>query len=178
MNVGSIEVATNQQLLAFSQDTVGRRIYEIRFKNLLTGEFLADKISSVTGNIVWANDNQTLFYSRQDPDTLRSFQIYKHILGSKQGDDVLIFQEDDDTFTCHVSKSKSKKFIFITSQSTVSTESRMLPADDPNEEMTLIQERVRDLEYTVEHYQDDLLILTNDRGASNFKLIKTPLSSP
>jgi oligopeptidase B len=178
MNVGSIEVASNQQLLAFSQDSVGRRIYDIRFKNLLTGEFLEDRIYSVTGNIVWANDNQTLFYSRQDPDTLRSFQIYRHVLGSKQEDDVLIFQEDDDTFTCHVSKSKSKKYIFITSESTVSTESRMIPADSPEVGLSLIQERIRDLEYAVEHYEDDFLILTNDKGASNFKLVKTPISSP
>ena len=178
MNVASIEVAPNQQLLAFSQDSVGRRIYDIRFKDLLTGEFLEDRIYSVTGNIVWANDNQTLFYSRQDPDTLRSFQIYKHILGSDQKDDVLVFQEDDETFTCQVSKSKSKKYIFITSESTVSTESRMLPADEPNAELLIIQERIRDLEYTVEHYEDDLLILTNDKGASNFKLVRTPIVSP
>lgn len=175
MNVGSIEVAPNQQLLAFSQDNVGRRIYDIRFKDLLTGEFLEDVIQAVTGNIVWANDNQTLFYSRQDPDTLRSFQIYKHVLGSKQEDDVLVFQEDDDTFTVHVSKSKSRQYVFITSQSTVSTESRMIVADDPHGEMTLIQERMRDLEYSVEHYEDNLLILTNDKGASNFKLVKTPI---
>src|SRR5690606_26851140 len=136
MNVGSIEVAPNQQLLAFSQDHVGRRIYDIRFKNLLTGEFLEDRIYSVTGNIAWANDSQTLFYSRQDPDTLRSFQIYRHVLGSKQEDDVLVFQEDDDTFTCHVSKSKSRQYIFITSQSTVSTEVRIIAADDPHGEMT------------------------------------------
>ena len=178
MNVGSIEVAPNQQLLAFSQDHVGRRIYDIRFKNLLTGEFLEDVIQAVTGNIVWANDNQTLFYSRQDPDTLRSFQIYRHVLGSKQEDDVLVFQEDDDTFTCHVSKSKSRQYIFITSQSTVSTEARMIAADDPQGEMTLIQERVRDLEYTVEHYEDNLLILTNDKRASNFKLVRTPIHTP
>ena len=175
LNVGSIEVAPSQQLLAFSQDNVGRRIYDIRFKNLLTGEFLEDVIQAVTGNIVWANDNQTLFYSRQDPDTLRSFQIYRHVLGSQQEEDVLIYQEDDETFTCHVSKSKSKKYIFITSQSTVSTESRMIAADDPRGEMTLIQERLRDLEYTVEHYEDDLLILTNNEGATNFKLVRTPI---
>jgi oligopeptidase B len=178
MNVGSIEVAPNQQLLAFSQDHVGRRIYDIRFRNLLTGEFLEDRIYAVTGNIVWANDNQTLFYSRQDPATLRSFQIYRHILGSKQEDDVLVFQEDDDTFTVHVSKSKSRQYIFITSQSTVSTESRMIAADNPQGEMILIQERVRDLEYTVEHYKDELLILTNDKNASNFKLVKTPIHGP
>lgn len=139
--------------------------------------FLEDRLRAVTGNIVWANDNRTLFYSRQDPDTLRSFQIYRHVLGTSQADDVLVFQEDDDTFTCHVSKSKSKQFIFITSQSTVSTESRMLPADDPTAELLLIQERVRDLEYSVEHYEDELLILTNDKGASNFKLVRTPVAS-
>ena len=177
MNVGAIEVALNQQLLAFSQDNVGRRIYEIRFKDLASGDFLEDRLRAVTGNIVWANDNRTLFYSRQDPDTLRSFQIYRHVLGTSQADDVLVFQEDDDTFTCHVSKSKSKQFIFITSQSTVSTESRMLPADDPTAELLLIQERVRDLEYSVEHYEDELLILTNDKGASNFKLVRTPVAS-
>src|SRR5690606_23954455 len=142
-----------------------------------SGDFLEDRLRAVTGNIVWANDNRTLFYSRQDPDTLRSFQIYRHVLGTSQADDVLVFQEDDDTFTCHVSKSKSKQFIFITSQSTVSTESRMLPADDPTAELLLIQERVRDLEYSVEHYEDELLILTNDKGASNFKLVRTPVRS-
>src|SRR5690606_21776177 len=177
MNVGGIEVALNQQLLAFSQANVGRRIYEMRFKALASGDFLEDRLRAVTGNIVWANDNRTLFYSRQDPDTLRSFQIYRHVLGTSQADDVLVFQEDDDTFTCHVSKSKSRQYIFITSQSTVSTESRMLPADMPNAEPSLIQERIRDLEYTVEHYENDLLILTNDKGASNFKLVKTPLKA-
>lgn len=177
MNVGSIEVAPNQQLLAFSQDSVGRRIYDIRFKDLISGEFLEDRIAAVTGNIIWANDNQTLFYSRQDPDTLRSFQIYKHVLGSKQEEDVLVFQEDDETFTCQVGKSKSKKYIFITSQSTVSTETRMLLADDPNGDSVLIQERIRDLEYSVEHYEDHLLILTNEGGARNFKLVRTPLTA-
>src|SRR5690606_33781640 len=178
MNVGSIEVAPNQQLLAFSQDSVGRRIYDIRFKDLISGEFLEDRIAAVTGNIIWANDNQTLFYSRQDPDTLRSFQIYKHVLGTKQENDVLVFQEDDETFVCQVSKSKSKEYIFITSQSTVSTETRFIPSDDANAEMTLIQERVRDLEYSVEHYKDDFLILTNDAGAINFKLVNSPVFSP
>src|SRR5690606_14186289 len=152
MNVGSIEVAPNQQLLAFSQDSVGRRIYDIRFKDLISGEFLEDRIAAVTGNIIWANDNQTLFYSRQDPDTLRSFQIYKHVLGSKQEEDLLVFQEDDEAFTCQVGKSKSKKYIFITSQRTVSIDTRMPLADDPNGDSVLIQVRIRDVEYSVEHY--------------------------
>lgn len=178
LNVSSLQVAPNQELLAFSQDNIGRRIYDIRFKDLTTGVFLEDRISSVTGNLAWANDNETLFYSRQDPETLRSFQIYKHVLGHHPDDDVLIYQEDDETFTCQVSKSKSKEFIFITSQSTVSSESRFIRADHPEEPMTLIQERIRDLEYSVEHYKSDFLLLTNDSGATNFKLVKTPVASP
>src|SRR5690606_2997493 len=106
LNVSSIVVAPDQQLLAFSEDTIGRRIYDIRFKNLETAAFLEDHISSVTGNMVWANDNKTLFYSKQDPETLRAFQIYIHKLGTSQEEDVLVYQEDDETFTCHVSKSK------------------------------------------------------------------------
>jgi oligopeptidase B len=178
INVSSIVVAPDQQLLAFSEDTIGRRIYNIRFKNLETAAFLEDHISSVTGNMVWANDNETLFYSKQDPETLRSFQIYKHKLGTTQEEDILVYQEDDETFTCHVSKSKSKEFIFIISNSTVSSESRFIHADEPDGEITLIQERIRDLEYAVEHYRDHFLILTNDQQASNFKLVKTPVIIP
>jgi oligopeptidase B len=178
LNVGSVIVAPNQQLLAFSQDNIGRRLYTIRFKNLITGDFLADEISSVTGNFTWANDNRTFFYSRQDPATLRSFQIYKHKLGTAQEEDVLVFQEDDETFSCSVGKSKSREFIFINSQSSVSSEYRFIPANEPNEKVSLVQERIRDLEYSVEHYENDFLILTNDGEASNFKLVKTPVTSP
>jgi oligopeptidase B len=81
-NVSALGVAPDHNLLAFAQDIIGRRIYSLRFKNLLTGEFLEDEIVEVTGNFVWANDNHTLFYSKQDQDTLRSYQIYKHILGT------------------------------------------------------------------------------------------------
>lgn len=178
MNVSALEIAPNQQLLAFSQDSVGRRIYDIHFKDLNTGIHLKDMITAVTGNVVWANDNQTVFYSRQDPNTLRSFQIYKHILGSPQEEDILIYQEDDETFTCYVSKSKSKEYIFINSQCTVSDEVRFLHADEPDGEFCLIQKRVRALEYSIEHYKEDFLILTNSGGANNFKLVKTPVTSP
>lgn len=178
MNVSAIVLAPHQQLLAFSEDAIGRRIYNIRFKDLRTGEMLQDEIAAVTGNMVWANDNRTLFYTRQHPDTLRPYQIFKHHLGTPQTDDVLVYQEEDETFTCHVSKSKSKAFLFIHSHSTLSSETRFIPAHDPEAEFKILQERTRDLEYGVEHYDDDFLILTNDKGAKNFKLVKTPVASP
>ena len=178
MNVGAVVVAPDQNRLAFSEDTVGRRIYDIRFKDLKTGELLGDVIHSVTGNLVWANDSNTVFYSRQDPDTLRAFQIYRHKLGTDQKKDVLVYQEDDDTFTCYVSNSKSRDYIFIHSQSTLSSEYRFLPAESPEGDWELVQERIRELEYSVEHYGDEFLILTNDKEAKNFKLVKTPVAEP
>ena len=178
MSVGAVVVAPDQNRLAFSEDTVGRRIYDIRFKDLKTGEPLGDVIHSVTGNLVWANDSETVFYSRQDPATLRAFQVYRHKLGTDQKEDVLVYQEDDDTFTCYVSKSKSKDYIFIHSQSTLSSEYRFLSAENPEGNWKLVQQRIRELEYNVEHYRDEFLILTNDEQAKNFKLVKTPVSAP
>lgn len=173
-NVSAIGVSPDQNMLAFAQDIIGRRIYTLRFKQLESGEFLKDEITEVTGNFVWANDNHTIFYSKQDQYTLRSFQIYRHILGSDQEDDLLVYEEKDDTFTASVSKSKSKKYIFLNANSTVSSEIRYIDADDPHGHINLIQKRVRDLEYDVEHYEDNFLILTN-HSAQNFKLVKTPV---
>ncbi|HSJ68138.1 MAG TPA: S9 family peptidase [Anditalea sp.] len=175
-NVSAIGVSPDQNILAFAQDIIGRRIYTLRFKNLVTGEFLEDEITEVTGNFVWANDNHTVFYSKQDQFTLRSFQIYRHILGSSQDDDLLVYEEKDDTFTASVSKSKSKKYIFLNANSTVSSEIRYLDADDPHGHIHLIQKRVRDLEYEVEHYENNFLILTNHL-AQNFKLVKTSINA-
>ncbi|WP_186756288.1 S9 family peptidase [Echinicola salinicaeni] len=177
-NVNSLGISTNQQLLAFSQDNIGRRIYTIKFKDLNSGAILSDEISNVTGNLAWANDNQTIFYSKQDPNTLRSFQIFKHKIGTSQDKDELIFEEKDDTFTCHISKSKSKQYLFICSESTVSTEIRFLNADEPNGKIQLIQDRERDLEYHADHFGEDFLIMTNHDKASNFKLVKAPVLSP
>jgi oligopeptidase B len=178
MNVSSIVVAPHQQLIAFSEDNVGRRIYNIRFKDLNSGIILEEEISSATGNMVWAQDSQTLFYSKQDLSTLRPYQIYKHRMGTRQEDDILVYQEDDETFTCSVSKTKSKAYIFINSHNSVSSESRFIDAYKPDNHFTLVQERIRDLEYGVEHYQNDFLILTNDQQATNFKLVKTPIDLP
>ncbi|GAB3646432.1 oligopeptidase B [Echinicola sediminis] len=175
-NVSTVSVSTNQQLLAFAQDNVGRRVYTIKFKDLNEDKLIDDEISGATGNLVWANDNQTIFYSKQDPNTLRSFQIYQHRLGTPQKDDKLVFEEQDETFTCHVTKSKSKQYLFICSESTVSSEVRFINADSPNGEFQLIQARERDLEYHVDHFDSYFLIHTNHQKATNFKLVRTPVS--
>lgn len=175
--VGQATCSTNQQLLAFAADEVGRRIYTIHFKNLNTHEFLEDQIPAVTGNFVWAADQKCIFYSKQDPETLRSSQIFKHILGSPSSTDQLIYEELDEEFSCMVHKTKSEKFILIHSESTISSEVRFIPADQPNASLQLLQPRIPHLEYAADHYGDYFYIRTNDQ-AQNFKLVKAPLANP
>jgi oligopeptidase B len=175
--VGATVSSPNQKLLAYAADEVGRRIYTIFFKNLETGETLDESIPEVTGNMAWAGDNQTLFYSKQDPETLRSNKIFKHTLGTNPENDVLIYEETDEEFTCVIHKSKSEEFLFIHSESTSSSEMRFLNAFNPNGDYQLLQERTPKLEYAADHYGDYFWIRTNDQ-AQNFKLVKAPISSP
>ena len=173
-SVGGQTVSENNQLLAYSVDLVSRRQYTIHFKNLVTGEKYSDEIINTTGGITWANDNKTVFYTKQDPVTLRSNQIYKHVLGTPVEQDKLVFEEKDETFGCSVYKTKSRKFIMIACYQTLSTEYRFLDADDPNGTWKVFQTRERDLEYSVDHYEDNFYITTN-LDAKNFRLMKTPL---
>lgn len=173
--LSGINISENNELAAFGQDTLSRRIYTIQVKDLKTGKLLPDKLENTTGSSVWAADNKTLFYTRKD-EALRAYQIWKHVLGTPQSDDVLVFQEDDDTFDTYVYKTKSRKYIIIGSGSTVSDEYRFIPADQPNAKWTLLNPRERDLEYNIEHFGDDFYILTNKDNATNFKLMKTPVS--
>ena len=175
--VGTTTTSPDQTILAFAADEIGRRIYTIFFKNLETGEILTDKIAHVTGNCVWAADNQTLFYSKQDEETLRSFQIYSHKLGEDPATDRLIFEEKDEEFSCVVHKTKSEKFILIHSESTISSEIRFISADQPTAEFEVLQPRVPHLEYAADHFGEFFYIRTNHQ-AQNFKLVKAPISSP
>ena len=172
--LSGISISNDNQFAIFSLDVVGRRIYTIQIKNLITGEILADKIENATGNVAWANDNKTFFYTRQDEKTLRSDKVYKHKLGANTAQDVLVYFEKDDTFNVSVMKGKSKKYIAIGSSSTLTDEYRTILADEPDSEFKVFQERVRGLEYSISHYGDSFYIVTNADDATNFKLMKTP----
>lgn len=173
--VRSTEVSYEQDILAYAVDEVGRRKYSIHFKNLKTGETLQDEIKDVTSNLAWANDNKTLFYARQEPNTLRSYQIYRHSLGTDPEKDVLVFEEEDETFSSYVYRTKSKKYIMIESYQTLSSEYRYLEADNPSGEFKVFLPRERNHEYSVDHYQDYFYIRTNYQ-AKNFRLMKTPIA--
>jgi oligopeptidase B len=176
-DIGSISISVNNDILSFSTDIVGRRIYKIFFKNLKTGEIYKDEIDNTTGKAVWSSDNNYVFYIRKD-ESLRAFQIHRHELGTETEKDVLIFHEEDETFDVNVYKTKTLDYIFISSSSTNEDEHRFIPADNVFADWKIIQERTEDLEYSVEHYQDDFYIVTNADDATNFKIVKTKVENP
>lgn len=167
-----ISVSPDNTLVSFGLDTVGRRQYTIQIKNLVTGETYSDCIKNTTGGAAWANDNKTLFYPSKNEQTLRSDKIYKHKFGSKKEDE-LIFTEKDDTFGTTVYKTKSRKYIVIASYSTLTTEFQILNASTPEDKFKIFQPRVRGLEYSINHFENEFYIVTNADKATNFKLMKT-----
>lgn len=176
-NTGSLQTSPDNKLLVYGEDTVSRRIYTLKVKDLTSGQYLPDEISGTTGYAVWADDNKTLFYTAKDPVTLRAYKIYRHTLGTPQAEDVLVFEEKDDTFGAYVTKTKSEKYLLIHSSSTLSDEARFIPAARPASTPVLIQKRQKGLEYRVDHYGSDFYILTN-RDAKNFKVVKTSVAKP
>ncbi|MCM8569943.1 S9 family peptidase [Gramella jeungdoensis] len=176
-SLGGLNVSPDNKLVAFGTDTLSRRKYIIRIKNLETGEIYNEEIKNTTGGSTWANDNKTLYYTKKDPQTLRSFQIYKHILGTDPSEDQLVYEEEDETFSTYVYKSKSREYIIIGSHSTLTTEYRFLDANNPEEEFTIFQPRTRGIEYSISHYNGYFYVVTNKDGATNFKLMKTPVDN-
>ncbi|MDN3673869.1 S9 family peptidase [Flavobacterium branchiarum] len=172
--LGGLSISPDNKFVSFAQDIVGRRIYTIQIKNLETGEILSDKIENSTGGSVWANDNKTLFYTKQDEVTLRADKVFKHKINTDSANDILIFEETDDTFNVSIGKEKSRKYIVISSGSTLTSEYRTLNSDDPDGEFVVFQPRIRGLEYSISHFEDHFYVLTNKDKATNFKLMKTP----
>ena len=170
--VGGLSVSTDNKQLAYSVDTVSRRKYTIKFKNLETGKIYDDEIPNTSGDITWANDNKTVFYSTKD-ETLRSNKIYKYGLGSNESSE--IYEEKDVTFSCFVYKTKSSKYLIIRSGSTMATEYRILEADNPNGEFRIFEARHDDMLYGIDHFQDKFYIRTN-LEAKNFRLMQTPVT--
>ncbi len=173
--VRGLKVSSGQNIVAYAEDRKGRRIYTIKFKNLDTGETLGDVIPDVTSNLAWANDNKTLFYTKQDPQTLRSYQIYRHVLGTDSSQDELVYEEADEEFSSYVWRTKSKKYMLIGSFQTLSSEFRYLDADDPQSEFAVFSPRGPDHEYSLDHYGDKFYMRTNWQ-AKNFRMMETPVT--
>nr|WP_082113114.1 S9 family peptidase [Pseudoxanthomonas suwonensis] len=174
--VGAWEVSQDNRLLAYAEDLNGRRQYTVRFIDLETGQTLPDAVAGVSPNLVWADDNKTLFYVENDPDTLLTKRVKKHVLGTPAGADAQVYEEQDDSFYMGVGRTRDDRFICIVVDSTVSNEMRCAPAADPRE-FTVLAPRERDVEYDADHLGDRWVIRTNADGATNFKLVTAPTGS-
>ena len=169
-------VSPDNKLLAYGVDTVSRREYIIHIKNLESGELLKDQLLRTTGSAVWANDSKTLFYTEKNPVTLLTEKIRKHILGQDPALDEIVYHETDSTNYIGVSKTRSEKYIFITSRATMSSEVRYLEADSPHNPFKIFQPRIKDVLYNITHQGNRFLIRTN-QDAINFKLMEAPLDN-
>ena len=169
-SVGDYEVTPDNAVLAYADDSNGRRQYTIRFRNLVTGEAYPETIAGVSANLVWADDNKTLFYVENDPETLLTVRVKKHVLGTDPKLDPVVYEEKDDSFYMGIDRTRDEKYIVIGVSSTVSDELRYAPANDPRE-FTVLAPRARDVEYDADHFGGRWVIRTNDGKATNFKLV-------
>lgn len=172
-SLAEYEISQDNRIVAWTQDDVGRRQYTIHFRNLETGEVYPETIPGVAYYTAWADDNKTLFYVENDPETLLTKRTKKHVLGTPVSQDELVYEEADDSFYMGISRTRDDKYICIDVGATTMTELRCAPAADPDT-FTVLAPRERDVEYHADHLGDRWVIRTNADGASNFKLVTAP----
>lgn len=176
--VSGLSVSPDNTKLTYGVDTLSRRIYTIKVKDLISGKTLEDEIHGVSPYAAWAGDSETFFYTSKDEETLRTDRIFRHKVGNSQTDDVMVFEEKDETFYTFVYPSKSREYIMIGSTSTMTSEYQFLASDKPKDKFKTIQKRQRGLEYVVDQFEDMFYISTNADNSTNFKLVKAPVASP
>ena len=169
--LGDLTLSPDSMLMAYSEDTVSRRQYTLRFKDLQTGNDLDDVIEDVSA-VVWANDNKTIFYVKKHPETLLPYRVYRHLLGDDLKNDTLVYEEKDDTFYVNIYKTRSEGYLVICIDSTQTSECLLLDANTPTENFVPFLARQRDHEYSIDHFQDKFFIRTNISG-KNFSLKTT-----
>jgi oligopeptidase B len=174
--IGDTDITDDGRWLAYTTDTKGFRQYTLRIKDLATGETLAGEVERV-GSVVWAADNRTLFYSVEDEQQKRQYQLWRHVLGAAHADDVLVYQDDDERFNLAAGRTRDGKYIVVESASHTTSEARVLRADDPGGSFAVIAVREDEHEYSVDHRNGRWFIRTNDRGR-NFRLVTAPAATP
>lgn len=173
-NIGGLEIADNEQIMAFAIDTVSRNNYTLKFKNLQTGEILKDQIKNTeAGNYAWTADNKSIFYIKRDQTTLLGYQVWRHALGTDVKADKLIYEEKDNQFYMGLYRSKSKKYIInLSSHNGISTEYRIMDAGNPSVNFNVFLARKDGHEYNIDHFENKFYVRTNMGGATNFKLME------
>lgn len=183
-SLGAFEVSPDHSVLAYAVDHTGREIYDVRFKDLETGEHLSDTLLGIWPDLVWA-DARTLLYTTLD-ETLRPWRLHRHVLGGRQADDPVVYEEADERFRVSAYRTRSGAFVVMIVRSSLTTECHVLPTDRPDQPFRCLQPRHAGMRYSVDHQGDRFLILTNDAddeqgrhtdAAIGFKLMQAPLSS-
>ena len=175
--LGVFAVSPDSSLVGWAADVNGSEVYTLRFRDLASGKDLDDVVEGVYYGAAWASDNATFFYTRPD-SAMRPYQLWRHVLGTPAGDDVLVYQEDDEGFFLGVERTKDGEMLLLGLGSKVTNEYHFLPADDPTGTWTVVEPRRHGVEYDVDHQGGRFLIVTNDGGAESFKLVEAPVSSP
>ena len=168
-NIAAIQMSPDGQLVAYAEDTVGRRQYTIRIKDLASGKTFAEAIGNTSATMAWASDSRTLLYVMRDPVTLLPYRVMKHMIGQDPASDELVYEETDKTFGTAVHASKSRRFLFIAMHSTLSSEVRFAEADDPALRFRVFLPREPTHEYSIEHHGDRFVVLSNF-AAENFRI--------
>jgi oligopeptidase B len=174
--VGATDITDDGRWLAYTTDTTGFRQYTLHIKDLETGETLPGSVERV-GSVVWAADNCTLFYTVEDEEQKRQYQLWRHLLGMPHESDLLVYQDDDERFNVAVGRTRDGKYLVMESSSHITTECWALSASDPTGALTVISPRVDDHEYSIDHRNGLWYIRTNDKGR-NFRLVTTPVDRP
>jgi oligopeptidase B len=175
MSLGAYTVSDDGNLLAYSTDHTGFRQFTLAVKDLRTGKLLVDRAERVD-SVVWANDNQTIFYTVEDAVSKRPYQLYRRKVGTS-GPDTLIYEEKDERFEVGVGKTRSKAYLLLISSSHTTSEARYVLADQPMSEWKIIEPRRQDVEYYPDHHGEFFYIRVNDTGR-NFRMVKAPASDP
>jgi oligopeptidase B len=174
--IGATDITPDGRWLAYSTDTTGFRQYTLHIKDLETGDTLAGEVERV-GSVVWAADNRTLFYTVEDEEQKRQYQLWRHTLGTSHSSDALVYQDDDERFNLGAGRTRDGKFVVMEAASHITTEWWVLPAAEPEGKFTLISPRADEHEYSIEHRNGLWFIRTNDRGR-NFRLVTAPVATP
>jgi oligopeptidase B len=174
--IGATDISDDGRWLAYTVDTTGFRQYSLHVKDLETGETLPGEVERV-GSVVWAADSFTLFYTVEDEEQKRQFQLWRHMRGTPYAADVLVYQDDDERFNLAAGRTRDGKFVVMDSSSHTTSESRVLPANEPEGEFTVISPRQEEHEYSIDHRNDLWFIRTNDKGR-NFRLVTAPVATP
>ncbi|MBX2917418.1 MAG: S9 family peptidase [Cyclobacteriaceae bacterium] len=174
-SITGLSVSEDNNLLAYAEDSVSRRRYTIYIKDLRTGKLVEEPVPNTEGQVTWANDNKTYFYTRKDSVTLRSRWIIKHKLGTPSKNDPVVSEEADETFYTGIYKTKSKKYLVVWAGSTLTNHYKFLDANKPDGKFKEFTPRERGLEYSIDHYGDKFYIVTN-LDALNFRLMETPVA--